>query len=795
MQRARVTILAALAVCSTVAVVGCQRNADIGVLTAQTPLHLEEHLDAATIVGSEVPVDLPESVEWRFDEPQPDWRPAEPIPEQMEAVRADDALRLSLSAGNRTGAMYVALPDRKLEDWGYVEIRARTRDAMRRVGLAFNHIEEGTSPGGRFPFYSFGDRADLVTDGTVRTYRLSLDDSRMRKWEGSWTHLGIWFNSQNDEDARTLDILSISLMPTEADYADAPVGVSAATRRDRRIVYGHAPGRLEYRVRVPEAGRLDLGLGVLRGDAPMTFEVTATADGGELHKLLEETHDDPKSWAQRSVDLSHLAGQTVTLALGAVAQRPGTVALWAAPTLSGTRTTDKPNVILYIIDGGAADYMSVYGYNRRTTPNLDRIAALGAVFERAYSNASWSQPSTQSFMTSLQHSVLGGGEDYPNTIPEQAVTMAQRLHSTGYQTGAFIANPWAGKMSGLDRGVDVLSEGREENNSTSSVGLHDRFWRWRDAYPGQPYWVHFQTTDVHWPWRPVAPFAGLFTSAELREDYYAWEQRVRPIGGRWPGENAFEETGVDRVAYDVARRGLYDENMAHNDYQIGRLVDRLEASGEWENTLLIVAADHSHYHAGLGLLDPVAPRWTPYLGSFISHVPLIVVWPGGLGPGQRFNQPVSMIDVLPTVVELAGLPAPEVMQGQSLAPLLLGTEGWEPRPVIIDEFGGIRENGEPRGFIEVIDGRWGASLQLSPPPEGGNERRRPAPLLVCDLWSDPHCLNSLHEERPDLVKEYTEFLEAQFEAHQMLGSQFTEGAEVALTPTQLRTLRALGYIQ
>ncbi len=120
-------------------------------LTVDMPLHLEDHLDAATIVGSEVPEDIPESVEWRFDEPQPDWRPAKPIPAQWEAVepvRADDALRLPLTADNRAngprliGSIYVELPDWDLEDWAYVEIRARSRDPLRVVGLRFNYNEE-----------------------------------------------------------------------------------------------------------------------------------------------------------------------------------------------------------------------------------------------------------------------------------------------------------------------------------------------------------------------------------------------------------------------------------------------------------------------------------------------------------------------------------------------------------------------------------------------------------------------------------------------------------------------------
>jgi arylsulfatase A-like enzyme len=178
---------------------------------------------------------------------------------------------------------------------------------------------------------------------------------------------------------------------------------------------------------------------------------------------------------------------------------------------------------------------------------------------------------------------------------------------------------------------------------------------------------------------------------------------------------------------------------------------------------------------------------------------LIVVWPERIAPGQRFSQPVSMIDILPTILDLVDLPMPHVMQGQSLAPLLFGEAGWQSRPVILDEF--YVEEGELRGLIEVIDGRWGASLEINPRPPDEDEDeedaqwRRPVPLLLFDQWEDPFSLHSLHEERPDLVEKYTAFLEAQWEAHQALAQRFTPGGDVVLTPQQLETLRSLGYIQ
>ncbi len=808
------------AVLLVISFAGCETGPDH--LTAEMPLHLEEHLDAATIEGSEIPTDVPEPVEWRFDEPQPDWKPAygtEFSQELVTLVRTSDALRVVIeekhfdSDGELCGYVYTDLPDWQLQDWAHVALEARAQPGMNRVRLGFNFTE----PARAGIWQASGWTPPLISDGTVQTYLLSPEPIR-GQFDGTWRQLLLQFCAFQPS---TIDLLSVKVIPKEAAFASAPVGVSMDGLEGlyRRTLYTHAPATLTYQVRIPDAGQFDVGLRVVRRDAPVTFRVSVTPHGGEAERRLEETVAETEQWAQRRVDLSDLAGQTVSLALEANADRTGSVALWAAPTLSGGRTTEKPNIIFYVIDGAGADFMSLYGYNRRTTPNLERLAAEGAVFDYAYSNSTWTRPSTLSFLTSLQHSVLGGLRNGRNTAPEEVLTLAQHLHRAGYQTAEFTDNPNAGRMSNLDRGNDRFREAGVRPNSTSSVELHEDFWRWREAYPAEPYWVHFQTTDVHDPNRSFPPFTGLYVDPEQRAIGEEWTRQLEAAGGSSPYSDAFEKTGISRHAYFNLARGLYDESMAQQDYQLWRFVERLKAIGEWDHTLLIVAADHGHIagslHFGVGLADPLPPPWEIAMASsYHTRVPLMMLWPARIRGGQRFDQPVSMIDVLPTILDLVGLPMPEVMQGQSLAPLLLGEDGWEPRPVILDEFYVDRDTDELQGAIEVIDGRWAASLFIDPRPDEErnfvrghahqnqfkealwNRRPERVPrLFLYDLWSDPRAFYSVHEEHPDLVEHYTAFLEAQWEAHQALAQQFTPGEESPLTAEQLRTLRSLGYIR
>jgi arylsulfatase A-like enzyme len=166
--------------------------------------------------------------------------------------------------------------------------------------------------------------------------------------------------------------------------------------------------------------------------------------------------------------------------------------------------------------------------------------------------------------------------------------------------------------------------------------------------------------------------------------------------------------------------------------------------------------------------------------------------------------------MLPTVLDLVDIPAPEGLAGQSLAPLLLREEGWQSRPVIFDEFYVDPETGGLLGKIGVIDGRWGASLDIDHRPDemrpanyrldatdpySGLGPPPPFPVLIYDVWEDPDCLVPLNENRPDLVEKYTEFLEAQWKEHQKLAKRFLRSEDAPLTPEQLRTLRSLGYIR
>lgn len=805
------------------------------ILNSEQPVHLEEHLDKAMIVGSKVPEDIPEIITWQFVESQPDWKPVtlkRPSIKPVQIEQTKDSLRIVLNENNRMpggggylGAVYVKVPDLRFEDWSDVIIQLRTGDNFDTFGLAFNPSEEQSAQAITEPALIPSETVPVLGDGFEQTYKLQIS-LPSNESQYTWNVFGLFFMAF---DPGSIEILSVSLIPKAARYANESAGVLEEHIDNfiRRTLYSHTPGRIEYKVRIPEGGRLDLGLGVLHDEIPVTFKVTVEDSKNNKTTLFEEVHAESVSWMQQSVDLSDFEGKTVKLALEAESDRAGTVALWAAPTITGARKTKKPNVIFYVIDAAGADYMSLYGNAPQTTPYLEKLALEGAVFENAYSNSSWTKPSTASFMTSLHHSVLGGYRTEADPVPKETVTMAQYFHRAGYLTAVFTSNPFAGSLSGLEREVDIFTDAFVSSSSTSSVKLHQDFWDWRRAYPKGLYWVHFQTTDVHPPYNPVDPFAGLFVSPEEKKQFLDWQrlinqQVVSDATSISDEQNIkLKKSAIEPVPFFNTMKELYKETMAHQDFQLNQLVNRLKSEGEWENTLLIIASDHGHPAAtfsrfGRALEDPMPEEWRGgILGSFKTWIPMMFIWPGHIAEGQRLSQQVSMIDMLPTILDLTDLPLPDGLQGQSLAPLLLGKKGWEQKPVIFDEIYVDMNTGNLLGNIEVIDGQWGASLEIFQGPNGKElsaYRRYQAPafgrwrypphefpniprLLVYDLWNDPHALSNINEERPDLVKKYTQFLEKRWKEHQALAINFSQTQKGALNKEQIETLRSLGYIR
>jgi arylsulfatase A-like enzyme len=342
---------------------------------------------------------------------------------------------------------------------------------------------------------------------------------------------------------------------------------------------------------------------------------------------------------------------------------------------------ERPNLLLVTVDTLRADHLSSWGYARETSPAIDRLAAAGVRFDQA--QVQW--PKTGPSFASMHTATYGKDNDIVRQIgiplPCSFRLLAEELSALGYRTGAVVANGAVGKEFFFDQGFEEYLEtwqlveagaapdsdpNRAERVTDLALGLLDRFQGEKPFFV----WVHY--LDPHAPYVPPAGHEDTFQ----RDEHYD-PSRAVPID-RTKAKK--EMTGIGRtqtlegpeeVAFYVAR---YDAEIRYTDEQIGRLLGRIEERGLASRTATFFTADHGE---SLGEHD----YWFAH-GRFgfqtCLRVPLAAAWPG-VFPARVDAEPVELIHLAPTLLELAGKPLEggRWMQGRSLLGRLRGTESAE----------------------------------------------------------------------------------------------------------------------
>ena len=326
---------------------------------------------------------------------------------------------------------------------------------------------------------------------------------------------------------------------------------------------------------------------------------------------------------------------------------------------------NKPNLLLIVLDTLRADHLSSYGYERSTTPNIDRLAARGVVFEYAFANSSWTLPSHASLLTGrlpFEHKA-----DWWDPLDRTYPTLAEVLAQRGYRTAAFAANTsYVTPEWGLARGFshfeaygssladDVVRTvyGRKlALNILPHLGYFDipgrkrafqvneEFFRWFDGADGRPFFVMLNYFDLHDPYLTVDSFQSKFSDADTRGDLVNFQ--FQPHTHRRKPSLTAKEIQVEIDSYDGC--------LAYLDAEIGRLFSELAKRGLDKNTLVIVTSDHGE---SFGNHDLFGHGNSLYLETL--HVPLILSWPGKIPVGVRVPQIVSLHQIPSTVMELIG---------------------------------------------------------------------------------------------------------------------------------------------
>jgi arylsulfatase A-like enzyme len=322
-------------------------------------------------------------------------------------------------------------------------------------------------------------------------------------------------------------------------------------------------------------------------------------------------------------------------------------------SLSGClpEASSRPNIVLIVLDTVRADRVSCRSDSAVPTPRIDELCERGRYFERASSTSSWTLPAHASLFTGLYPIRHGATQEY-TFLDERARTLAELLGESGYRTFGVSANPLVSIQSGLARGFDSFEETwrtsagpdplqPDQHSNLLAVG---ELLEHRD--PAQPFFLFVNFIEAHGPNAPPEPYRS--AAAGKRID------RRKVIGANRKGAKEYylDPTSLSERDFELLAT-LYDGEVAQLDALVGALLDRLEAYGVLEDSVLILTSDHGENFGDHGHFRHIFS-----LHRSAVHVPLVVVLPGDARAGERRSDPVAIVDLFPTILAAAGAPAP-----------------------------------------------------------------------------------------------------------------------------------------
>ncbi|MBI5506874.1 MAG: sulfatase [Deltaproteobacteria bacterium] len=475
---------------------------------------------------------------------------------------------------------------------------------------------------------------------------------------------------------------------------------------------------------------------------------------------------------------------TAGLLLGLTAvgwwQQPAIVAVAAAPSPASAAGGDGAaayNVVLISLDSLRADHLRTYGYQRDTAPAIDRMAREGVVFDNAIATSSWTLPTHVTMFTGryqLSHGVIDETSVLPSSIP----TLGQIFKAAGFSSAGFASGPYLAGHYGYERGMDTyrdlsarFSDPREARSAILSPEINADALGWLDAHATERFFLFLHYFDIHYDYVPPAPYDTMFDP-----DYT----------GTMDGRNFIERSDVNARmnGRDLDHvRALYDGEIRFTDEHVGRVLDKLEALGVLEKTVVLLVADHGDEffeHGNKGHHRTVYDE--------VIRVPFVLRLPGKTHAGVRIQDQVSLVDVLPTLLESAAVATPPETEGVSVRHFL---EGSPPqRDAVYSDFY------DKQGFNLQVARRTPADKtihhfnRITHPTRGAIE--------YYDLAADPRERNDVSSTRRDAVTSSLtnmgDWLGQQWRAQRSAEAASGGHSSIKIDEDTMERLKSLGYV-
>jgi len=660
-------------------------------------------------------------------------------------------------------------------------------------------------------------RVPVPDNEHFHTLRLTTDG--LAEWVGPLHELRIEVEAAAD---CVIEIRAVRFLSREDSFPRG-VGVRRLSldRQAREALYLHSPAEVRFAgVVVPPRGRFQAGLALVGGettatnggdsqsepkpadpqvgrygqptdgaaapqgaseDAAARFELLVD-EAGRQTRVLDERAEAPDRWREVGASLEPWAGKTVALILRIEADHPGLVGCWGDPVVYEP-VENPPRALIYLIDALGAKHIDLYGYHRPTMPHLRELAGRGICFLQARSNSPLTVESVADLMLSMpteRHGVW-----HPSaTAAVELVTLAEALRAAGFATASFCTNVNAGPRQGMDQGFDAFFDriGYWWTGQVDRTVPIEDVVGWLAAHRDRPTFVYVHTAEPHAPYTPPEALADRFDS-----DYDG------PFDGTYHGKHGFRKARSRRDLRHVV--ALYDAEVAYADERLGAFWDALAAAGLAEGLNLFVTADHGEAFREHGTWEHGENLYEELL-----RIPLVATGPAVTARGLC-EVPVQLHDLMPTLLDLYGVPQPYPLTGRSLRPLLAAEgnggdgaastlrEALEQRYVFASN-----HNFRSTGVIEhavLAEGRWKLMYKRR---VGTGRDRGHGRFLLFDLANDAVEKENIIDEQQELARRLIGRLLERRRAQAPFGGDSQE-EPIEMSPEQLEQLRSLGYVE
>jgi arylsulfatase A-like enzyme len=584
---------------------------------------------------------------------------------------------------------------------------------------------------------------------------------------------------------------------TDLGSGENPVGLKRKIKlggTDRNILFCPPNTRLSFTVDRLEESILEFGIGltiedrleespeILKGEQKGVFFFVFIETEGSKKRIFQKYLSPPPnkespvySWHSLELPTTKNAFRLSFVTEGEM----GNLSFWSNPILY-ERQEKTTNVILISIDTLRADHLGCYGYERDTSPRIDRLAEDSVMFLNTYASSPWTLPSHVSLLTSLHgvhHQVYYDDESMDPSL----VTLADMMRQDHFYCAAFTGGGFVSSVYGFSKGFGSYSDDAGSPfRQDSAEHLFRLVSGWLDRQKGKDFFLFLHTYQTHNPYACPFPYKTMFLEEEAKWRHIDLKSHLGGNSGLF--KSLSEEDHRNIVA-------LYDGEIRYTDEKlVGPLIQKLKDMGLYDQTLIVFTSDHGeefYEHHGWGHGHSL------YDESL--KVPLIIKFPDSRFKGRRINDIVSLVDIFPTVLEETGIDySTRDIDGQSLFPLITGKEKGD-RTFLADIASNVlgshipqriaRNRGREKLILSKQYSPEDLSFFVSPPYDLG-------PVELYDLALDPEERQNIADERSQLANQIIQNIDAIYKDVKKRKTRKLEMDEELK-----KQLKALGYIR